>query len=201
MFMWMWLLLLSLLTGIAVPAASSAESTLSKEQPLPNPATNITAKTMTVSNQENKAIFDGSVVLTRGELVVYSDHMVVSFRPEENGKGGRKDSPASRGKSGSVTGKKETPGKDAMPSVSDRAISRIEATGRVKIERDNGRATCRRAVYFEEERKIVLTGEPVAWQKGTRVTGRQITMFLDEDRSVVEGGSHVTIEAEGGSSQ
>ena len=29
---------------------------------------------MTVSNQENTAIFDGSVVLTRGRLVVHSDH-------------------------------------------------------------------------------------------------------------------------------
>ena len=72
----------------------------------------------------------------------------------------------------------------------------------MKIEKEGGRATCRRAVYFEEERKIVLTGEPIAWQKrGLRVTGKQITMFLDEDRSVVEGGSHVTIEADGGSSQ
>lgn len=201
MCMWMWLLLLNLLTGIAVPATSSAEASLSKEQALPNPTTNITAKTMTVSNQENKAIFDGSVVLTRGELIVYSDHMVVSFRPGENGREGKKDSPANSGKSGAVTGKKEMPGKDAMPSVSDRAISRIEATGKVKIEKEGGRATCRRAVYFEDERKIVLTGEPVAWQKGTRVTGKQITMFLDEDRSVVEGGSHVTIEADGGSGQ
>ena len=201
MFMWMWLLLLNLITGIAVPATSSAEANLSRDQALPNPTTNITAKTMTVSNQENKAIFDGSVVLTRGELVVYSDHMVVSFRPGENGSESKKDSPANIGKNGAATGKKEMPGRDAMPSVSDRSISKIEATGRVKIEKEGGRATCRRAVYFEEERKIVLTGEPIAWQKGTRVTGKQITMFLDEDRSVVEGGSHVTIEADGGSSQ
>jgi lipopolysaccharide export system protein LptA len=85
--------------------------------------------------------------------------------------------------------------------VSDRTISRIEATGRVKIEKQDGRATCQRAVYYEDEKKIVLTGEPVAWQKGTRVTGRQITMFLDEDRSLVEGGSHVTIEGEGSQSR
>ena len=68
MFMWMWLLLLNLITGIAVPATSSAEANLSRDQALPNPTTNITAKTMTVSNQENKAIFDGSVVLTRRSI-------------------------------------------------------------------------------------------------------------------------------------
>lgn len=44
----------------------------------------------------------------------------------------------------------------------------------------------------------LLTGDPVAWQKGTRVSGKQIIMFLDEDRSVVEGDSRVIIEGEGG---
>jgi lipopolysaccharide export system protein LptA len=56
-------------------------------------------------------------------------------------------------------------------------------------------------VYYQSEEKIVLTGNPVAWDKGTRVSGKQITMFLAEDRSVVEGGSHVRIEPDGGGSQ
>ncbi len=68
--------------------------------------------------------------------------------------------------------------------------------GHVKIEKDNGKATCQKAVYFSEGEKIVLTGDPVAWEKGTRVSGKQITMYLTEDRSVVEGGSHVRIEGE-----
>jgi lipopolysaccharide export system protein LptA len=152
---------------------------------------------MTVNNQENKATFDGSVVLTQGELVVYSDHMIVSFRPSQNGNGPHKPGTGSGGRIGSPD-KKAKAGKEAMPTVSDRTISKIEATGRVKIEKQDGRATCQRAVYYEEDKKIVLTGEPVAWQKGTRVTGKVITMFLEEDRSLVEGGSHVTIEGEGG---
>lgn len=84
-----------------------------------------------------------------------------------------------------------------MPTVSNRSIHTIEATGRVNIEKENGRATCDKAVYYQDEQKIVLTGSPVAWEKGTRVSGKQITMFLVEDRSVVEGGSRVIIEGEG----
>jgi lipopolysaccharide export system protein LptA len=38
----------------------------------------------------------------------------------------------------------------------------------------------------------------VAWDKGTRVSGNRITMFLAEDRTVVEGGSRVQIEPDGG---
>jgi len=46
-----------------------------------------------------------------------------------------------------------------------------------------------------------LTGDPVAWQKGTRVTGQKITMYLAEDRSVVEGGSKVLIDQEEGNAR
>ena len=197
MSMWMWPLLLNLAVLIPSSVSHSAASSLSGDHAVPKPTTNITAKTMTVNNQENKAIFDGSVVLTQGELVVYSDHMVVSFRPSENGDGRNRAEATAGGRTGKTTDKQKA-GKEAMPTVSDRTISKIEATGRVKIEKQDGRATCQRAVYYEDDKKIVLTGEPVAWQKGTRVTGRQITMFLEEDRSLVEGGSHVTIEGEGG---
>lgn len=197
--MWMWLLHLSLSVSIAVSFGHAAEASLPKAGAAANPTTNITAKTMTVNNQENQAIFDGSVVLTQGELIVYSDHMVVSFRP--GGNGNERDRSAGSGDAQSrksAERKQQKTGKDGMPTVSDRTISKIEATGRVKIEKQDGRATCQRAVYYEDDKKIVLTGEPVAWQKGTRVTGKQITMFLEEDRSLVEGGSHVTIEGEGG---
>jgi lipopolysaccharide export system protein LptA len=88
-----------------------------------------------------------------------------------------------------------------VPAVSNRSVNRIEATGRVKIEKDSGSATCEKAIYYHDGDKIVLTGDPVAWDKGTRVSGKQITMFLAEDRSVVEGGSHVRIESDGGATK
>ncbi len=196
--MWMWLLLLNLAVSITASVTHSAEASLPKDGASPNPTTSITAKTMTVNNLENQAIFEGSVVLTQGELIVYSDHMVVSFRPGGNGNARNKSGGDTDLQSRRQAEKKQKPGKEGMPTVSDRTISKIEATGRVKIEKQDGRATCRRAVYYEDDKKIVLTGDPVAWQKGTRVTGKQITMFLEEDRSLVEGGSHVTIEGEGG---
>lgn len=169
-------ILLSPHTAPAAPVAAGADQDVS---------TTITSKKMTVKNHDSQAIFEGAVVLTRGTLVVYSDRMIVSFgSPEPNGGEERKTREASQRK--------------GPETVSNRAVNKIEATGRVKIERDNGNATCEKAVYYREEDKIVLTGSPVAWEKGTRVSGKQITMFLAEDRSVVEGGSHVRIEADGG---
>ncbi|WP_447987343.1 LptA/OstA family protein [Nitrospira sp. Nam74] len=148
--------------------------------------TTITSQRMTVRNQENKAIFEGAVTLTKGALVVHSDVMVVFFKAA--------DAASASGTMASSPGTRS----EELPVMSNRAVSTIEATGKVKIFKDDGQATCRKAVYDGATEKIVLTGEPVAWQKGTRVTGQKITMYLAEDRSVVEGGSQVMIEPEGG---
>jgi lipopolysaccharide export system protein LptA len=167
-------------------------------------STTITSQRMTVRNQDGQAIFEGSVVLTKGTLVVHSDKLVVSFRASDqtameskNGEKGIMPERIERNR-GKEKDKKERARREAVPVMSNRSVSTIEATGRVKIDKEGGSATCQKALYYQDEEKIVLTGEPIAWEKGTRVTGKQITMFLAEDRSVVEGGSHVRIEGEGG---
>ncbi len=192
------LLLLSSVAGSLALAAFGADAGVSQ-----GVNTTITAQRMTVRNQDGQAIFEGSVVLTKGTLVVHSDKMVVSFRPSDqvavetkNGETGNKP------ERGEMSREKEKGGgtrREGFPVMSNRSVSTIEATGRVKIDKEGGRATCQKAMFYQDEEKIVLTGEPIAWEKGTRVTGKQITMFLAEDRSVVEGGSHVMIEGEGGS--
>src|SRR5262247_2263813 len=188
MYMWIWLLLLNMFPLGMASLSESAEAAIPKSGTDQAVSTTITAKKMTVKNQDSQAVFEGAVVLTRGSLIVYSDRMVVMFRGQdpfssENQKGHQ-----------SVKGGAPSRGPDVVPAVSNRSVNRIEATGRVKIEKDSGSATCEKAIYYHDGDKIVLTGDPVTWDKGTRVSGKQITMFLAEDRSVVEGGSHVRIE-------
>src|SRR5919201_6345782 len=177
-------------TAAADVSGGSSTAAASTNQPASN--TTITASKMTVRNQENKAIFEGTVTLTKGRLIVHSDVMVVFFKPTD-GSGDKPDD-------SKVAKDTERAGRsgDQLPIMSNRSVSMIEATGRVLIEKEDGRATCQKAVYHGDDAKIVLTGTPVAWQKGTRVTGKKITMFLAEDRSIVEGGSSVSIE-QGGS--
>lgn len=158
--------------------------------------TTITSQRMTVRNQENKAIFEGAVILTKGTLVVHSDVMVVFFKSTDS------VNKSSESTSSSTSLTPPTAARpDDLPVMSNRAVSTIEATGKVKIFKADGQATCKKAVYDGASEKIVLTGDPVAWQKGTRVTGQKITMYLAEDRSVVEGGSKVLIDQEEGSSR
>jgi lipopolysaccharide export system protein LptA len=191
--MWMLLPLLSCFM-LSAAVTASAEARLPQTTAGPPVSTTITAKKMTVRNQDGRAVFEGSVVLTKGALVVYSDKMIVLFHPDNDAT----KTPSADGRSGREAANMSAPSKggETVPSVSNRSVSRIDAMGHVKIEKDNGKATCEKAVYFSDDEKIILTGDPVAWEKGTRVSGKQITMYLAEDRSVVEGGSHVRIEGE-----
>lgn len=172
-------------TLVIAVAAWGTEVSAAESEQTPPTATTVKSDRMTVRNKENQAVFEGKVVLTKGQLVVRSDKMVVYFESREEGVAA------------------QTPGAD---SSDDQAqgnnldIKRIEATGkRVHIERGEGRATCRKAVFYQDEQKIVLTGDPVAWQKGNRVAGDKITMFLDQDLTIVEGGSHLVMEDNEGS--
>ena len=199
MCMWIWLLLLSALLVGSTSAAPSTESVnLKRSVEAPGVPTTITSKKMTVRNQDSQAIFEETVVLTRGPLIVHSDKMVVLFNSRN------RDALTSSGDGtdhhASVRNSSVPKESTTASTISNRSVSRIEATGdahRVKIKYENGNATCQKAVYFVDGEKIVLMGDPVAWEKGTRVSGKQITIFLAEERSVVEGGSHVRIEGEG----
>jgi lipopolysaccharide export system protein LptA len=138
-------------------------------------ATVITSNTMTASGEKNEAIFQGEVKMVQGELVVHSDVMIVYFKEKTH----------SGSSSDHVTKTNSESGKE---------ISYIEAKGRVRIEQGESRATSQHALYNKSEEKVTLTGSPVAWQSGTRISGPKMTMFLKENRSIVEGGTRVVIE-------
>ena len=129
---------------------------------------------MTASSEENKAVFRENVKMVQEELVVHSDIMIVYFKEKTA------QTPSPIGQLPSENSKKE--------------IRVIEAKGHVKIAKGESRATCARALYDKLKERIILLGSPVVWQAGTRVSGQKITMFLKENRSVVEGDTRVTIE-------
>ncbi len=197
MFMWISFLVLSLLGPVTAESAAPVGAAVSTGLAPAQAPTTITAKKMTVRNQDSQAVFEGSVILTQGTLMVYSDKMVVSFSPQsgdpKNGEPSeiKKTDPLSATKSVGT-------GADVMPGSSGRSVKQIEATGHVRIEKETGNATSNKAVFDNSRRIVTLTGDPVAWEKGTRVSGEKIVIYLDEDRSVVEGGSRLQIDGERG---
>lgn len=197
MFMWISFLALSILAPVTAESVAAVGTAVSKSSGPAQAPTTITSKKMTVRNQDSQAVFEGSVILTQGTLMVYSDKMVVSFSPQSadakkgESKEVKKNDPSSATKQIGKSG-------DVMPGSSGRSVKQIEATGHVRIEKETGNATANKAVFDNSRRVVTLTGDPVAWEKGTRVSGEKIIIYLDEDRSVVEGGSHLLIDGESG---
>ena len=180
MFMWISFLVLSILAPVTVESVTPVGTAVSKSSAPAQAPTTITAKKMTVRNQDSQAVFEGSVILTQGTLMVYSDRMVVSFSPQSAD--GKKGAPGEIKKNDPLSTVKQTDkGADMMPGSSGRSVKQIEATGHVRIEKETGNATSNKAVFDNIRRVVTLTGDPVAWEKGTRVSGEKIMIYLDED--------------------
>jgi len=63
------------------------------------------------------------------------------------------------------------------------------------VVQDTKNATADHAVYRRDPAEnVVLTGQPETWEEGYRVRGSKITIWLKEQRSVVED-SRVVISA------
>jgi lipopolysaccharide export system protein LptA len=77
----------------------------------------------------------------------------------------------------------------------DRVV-RTVSTGNVRIvTRDCKTGTAQRAEYVDLEQRMVLVGNARVWQDDNVVTGETITMFLSQDRSLVQGGKQERVKA------
>ncbi len=65
-------------------------------------------------------------------------------------------------------------------------VTRIDATGNVRVYKSNRLITSQAAIYYADEDKVVFTGEPRAVDGENVVTGTVITYYVKDDRSFVE---------------
>jgi lipopolysaccharide export system protein LptA len=73
-------------------------------------------------------------------------------------------------------------------------LSRVEGFGSVRILQGNRQATGAHAVYNPAAATIVLDGSPRVLQGDDVITGKIITYFVNEQRSVATGGPHERVE-------
>jgi lipopolysaccharide export system protein LptA len=75
-------------------------------------------------------------------------------------------------------------------------IVRTVSVGNVRIvTRDCRTGTARRAEYLDLEQRVVLSGDARVWQGDNIVTGETITIYLSQDRSVVQAGQNERVKA------
>lgn len=69
-----------------------------------------------------------------------------------------------------------------------KGVREIEALGNVVVRKEGRIALANKAVYYSREEKIVLTGDPRIIENENQLGGERITLFMRDDRSIVESG-------------
>jgi lipopolysaccharide export system protein LptA len=74
-------------------------------------------------------------------------------------------------------------------------ISKVEALGNVRIVQGNRQGFSGRAKFDNQAGTIVMEDNPKVRQGSDTVSGKVITFYLNEDKSIVTGGSDHRVEA------
>ena len=111
--------------------------------------------------EEKRIQYRGNVVVTQGDMTLKSDRLTVLY---------------------------EDPAPAAANTADQQRIKRIVADGNVEITSGGRRATSRKAIFNQQKRTVTLRGNAVLQEGPNRVKGDIVTIFLDENRSIVKGG-------------
>jgi lipopolysaccharide export system protein LptA len=75
--------------------------------------------------------------------------------------------------------------------IGSKDIRKVEAHGNVIVRKEGRVAFSNDALYSNLQETIVLTGNASIIENENRIGGEKITLFLADDRSIVEGGGKV----------
>ena len=129
----------------------------------------IKSQSLELDNKKGTVVFTGRVDARKDDMTINCEKMLVYYIDQSA---------------------------DKESGKTDVRIDRIVATGKVKISRPDGTmAMAEKAVYYENDEKVVLTGNPVIKQGHDFVEGSRITLYLKEKRSVVEGSEKEKVRA------
>ncbi|MEK7702853.1 MAG: LptA/OstA family protein [Nitrospirota bacterium] len=137
----------------------------------------ITSEKMTVKGLEDKVLFEGAVVIQRGDMAITAGNAEVLLSNKD------KDTFQKNVHSEKLSGFSSDAGKE---------IVRIALTKKVTVQQGNRRVVAEEGIYHAKEGEIVLTGNAQMWEEGYHVKGRVIRFSLVKKRSFVEG-SQLTI--------
>jgi lipopolysaccharide export system protein LptA len=157
------------IVGLTLTAFARAQTSPKSSEKAESTPVIIKSKTLEVNDNNKTVRFSGDVNAKQENFTIDCQEMLVYYV----------ESPA-----GDDAGKKKS------------KVNRIVATGQVKITRDErGMATSDKAVYYFDEDKVVLSGKPVVRQGDDMVEGDRITIYLKENRSVVESAKNKKVRA------
>ena len=133
----------------------------------------VTSDRLDYDYRGNVVVYKGAVQATQGKLKITSETLTVTFVEDKEKEKKNGQAPAEGG---------------LALGAGSAKLKEIVAEGKVRIEDGTRWATGGRAVFDQANRTLVLSETPVLHDGANEVLGDRVIVYLDEDRSVVEGG-------------
>jgi lipopolysaccharide export system protein LptA len=141
----------------------------------------VTADTLEYDYKKNVVVYRGRVQAEQGAVKLSSDTLTVTFAQAKDAKDA-KDTAGAPAKAADRGTAVDVPGQGGQQ------LQEIVALGNVRIDSGTRWAVGGRAVFDQTQRTLVLTESPVLHDGSNEVIGDRVVVYLDEDRSIVEGG-------------
>lgn len=77
---------------------------------------------------------------------------------------------------------------EATVMADGKGIEKVVADGNVKVQQGVRVASCGKAIFFNSDQKVLLTGDPKVWEGGNLVSGEEIVVDLEQNKVEVKGG-------------
>jgi len=74
-------------------------------------------------------------------------------------------------------------------------FERLEATGGVRVVQLDRIATAAKAIYYQASERLVLSGNANVVQGSNQISGEEITLYLQENRSVIKSSKNGRVKA------
>jgi lipopolysaccharide export system protein LptA len=131
---------------------------------------------------EKRIIYRGNVVAVQGETTLKSDTLTVTYEEPTTEKDPAQPKPQSTSLDKGVAQPK------SRDTTSQQQLKEIVAEGNVDITSGDRHATAKKAVFTQATRTVVLSGNALLQEGENRVNGEKVTVYLDEKRTIVDGG-------------
>jgi lipopolysaccharide export system protein LptA len=160
----------------------------------------VTSDRLEYDYKSNIVVYRGTVEVVQGDVKLKSDTLTITLaddeRPAGNLGGKGKDKKAEKAGEPTATDAAAATPPTTVPApapakpspTGDARVREIVAQGSVRIDQGTRWAVGGRAVFDQSARTFILTDNPVLHDGPNEVAGDRVVVFLDEDRSVVEGG-------------
>ena len=157
---------------------------------------NVTSDNLEYDYKANVVVYKGSVEVIQGPTKLTSDVLTVTMVNDKDNKTGDNKTggqaadppppPAGGDKQGAQAQNGQQSGQTTGPDTG--RVQNIVAVGNVRIDQGARWAVGGHAVFDQGQRTLVLTENPVLHDGPNVVAGDRVVVYLDENRSIVEGG-------------